>query len=283
MKTSNSEKSFVAKDGTVIGYRHMGSGPGLVLVHGGLQSAASFAKLGAALADRFTVSIPDRRGRGLSGAFRPDHSMATEIDDLSRLLAETGARNVFGLSAGALVALHTALVNPAVSRLALYEPPLEFGSVKPRCWAADYETALAKGNLAAAFVAALNGTGDDEPMTKLPAFFLTMLYAAMMRLRPGAGVDGGPPLATLIPTIHYDIALIAETAGDLDRFRNLRVAETLLLGGDRSKRYLTDALDALVTILPNATRVELQGAGHIAADNSGDPIRVATELRRFFA
>ena len=132
----SAERSFVANDGTVIGYRQSGSGPGLVLLHGAMQSAASFTDLGAALADRFTVLIPDRRGRGLSGPFRPDHCMATEIDDLGRLLAETGARNVFALSAGAVVAMHTALVNPAIARLALYEPPLEFGAVQPRYWAA---------------------------------------------------------------------------------------------------------------------------------------------------
>src|SRR5262249_47833276 len=208
--------------------------------------------------------------------------MATEIYDLSRLLTETGAHKVFGVSSGALVALHTALMNSAVSRLALYEPPLEFGSVKPRYWAPDYEMALAKGNLAAAFATVLKGTADDEPMMKLPTFILTPLFAVMMRLRPDAGVYGGPPLAALIPTVHYDIELVAETAGDLDRFRDLST-ETLLLGGDRSKGYLTAALDALITILPNATRVELNGAGHIAADNRGDPIRVAAELRRFFA
>lgn len=279
----SAEKSFVAKDGTVIGYRQLGSGPGLVLLHGAMQSAASFTDLGAALTDRFTIFIPDRRGRGLSGPFRPDHSMATEIDDLGGFLAETGAHNVFALSAGAVVALHTALVNPAISRLALYEPPLEFGAVRPRFWASNYERALTKGNLAAALVAALKGTGDDdEVLTKLPAFVLTPLFAAMMRLRPDKGVGDGPPLATLIPTVHYDIELIAETAGDLDRFKGLST-ETLLLGGDRSQGYLTAALDALVTILPNATRVEFKGAGHIAADNEGDPIRVATELRRFFA
>jgi len=104
----------------------------------------------------------------------------------------------------------------------------------------------------------------------------------MMRLRPNAAVGNGPPLATLIPTVHYDIELIAEKAGDLDRFRSLST-ETLLLGGDRSQGYLATALDALAAILRNATRVELKGAGHIAADNEGDPIRVAAELRRFFA
>ncbi|MDN3274292.1 alpha/beta hydrolase [Frankia sp. RB7] len=278
----SAERSIVASDGTAIGYRQSGSGPGLVLLHGAMQSAASFTDLGAALADRFTVLIPDRRGRGLSGPFRPDHCMATEIDDLGRLLAETGAQDVFALSAGAVVAMHTALVNPAISRLALYEPPLEVGAIQPRYWAASYEAALAKGNLPAAFAAALKGTGDDEIMTRLPAPVLTSFFAMMMRLRPNAAVGNGPPLATLIPTVHYDIELIAETAGDLDRFRRLST-KTLLLGGDRSQGYLTAALDALVKILPNAARVELKGAGHIAADNEGDPARVAVELRRFFA
>ncbi|MET4212046.1 pimeloyl-ACP methyl ester carboxylesterase [Bradyrhizobium sp. LA2.1] len=278
----SSERSFVANDGTVIGYRQLGSGPGLVLLHGALQSAASFTDLGAALANRFTVLIPDRRGRGLSGPFRPDHCMATEIDDLGRLLAETGARNVFALSAGALVAMHTALANPAIARLTLYEPPLEFGGVQPRYWAAGYEAALAKGDLPGALVAVLKGTGDNEIMTRLPAPVLKSFFAMMMRLRPNAAVGNGPPLATLIPTVHYDIELIAEKAGDLDRFRSLST-ETLLLGGDRSQGYLATALDALAAILPNATRVEFKGAGHIAADNEGDPIRVAAELRRFFA
>jgi len=278
----SAERSIVASDGTVIGYRQSGSGPGLVLLHGAMQSAASFTDLGAALADRFTVLIPDRRGRGLSGPFRPDHCMATEIDDLGRLLAETGARNVFALSAGALVAMHTALVNPAIARLALYEPPFEFGTVQPRYWAAGYEAAMTKRDLPAAFVAVLKGTGDDEIMTKLPAPVLKSFFAMMMRLRPNAAVGDGPPLATLIPTVHYDIELIAEKAGGIDRFRSLST-ETLLLGGDRSQGYLTAALDALVKILPNATRVELKGAGHIAADNEGDPARVAAELRRFFA
>jgi len=62
----SSERSFVANDGTVIGYRQLGSGPGLVLLHGALQSAASFTDLGAALADRFTwcMAAPIHDGHG---------------------------------------------------------------------------------------------------------------------------------------------------------------------------------------------------------------------------
>jgi pimeloyl-ACP methyl ester carboxylesterase len=47
----------------------LGRGPGVVLVHGGMQAAQNFTKLATVLADTFTVYVPDRRGRGLSGPF----------------------------------------------------------------------------------------------------------------------------------------------------------------------------------------------------------------------
>ena len=119
--------SFLSGDGTLMGYRQMGKGPGLVLLHGALQSSRSFTSLGAALSDAFTIYIPDRRGRGLSGPFGDNHSMRTETEDLEALLDKTGSHHVFALSAGALVALQCALESPAIHRLAIYEPPLEIG------------------------------------------------------------------------------------------------------------------------------------------------------------
>jgi uncharacterized protein (DUF2336 family) len=82
--------------------------------------------------------------------------------------------------------------------------------------------------------------------------------------------------------LHFDARLVAEMAGRLDSFRAVR-AETLLLGGSKSAVYLGAALDALSTVLPNWERIEFSGIGHIAADNSGAPKRVADELRRYFS
>ena len=115
--------SFLSGDGTLMGYRQMGKGPGLVLLHGALQSSRSFTSLGAALSDAFTIYIPDRRGRGLSGPFGDNHSMRTETEDLEALLDKTGSHHVFALSAGALVALQCALELPAIHRLAIYGLP----------------------------------------------------------------------------------------------------------------------------------------------------------------
>ncbi len=61
--------SVTSKDGTTIGYRQIGHGPGVVLVHGAMESALSHSQLAEALADTFTVCVYDRRGRGRSGPF----------------------------------------------------------------------------------------------------------------------------------------------------------------------------------------------------------------------
>jgi pimeloyl-ACP methyl ester carboxylesterase len=61
--------SVTSNYGTTIGYQQLGSGPGVILVHGAVSSSQLFMKLGAALSDAFTVYIPDRRSRGLSGLF----------------------------------------------------------------------------------------------------------------------------------------------------------------------------------------------------------------------
>src|SRR3989442_350066 len=72
----------VSKDGTIIGYRQVGHGPAVILLHGAMESAQSHMQLAEALADRFTIYLPDRRGRGLSGSYRKDHSIETDVEDL---------------------------------------------------------------------------------------------------------------------------------------------------------------------------------------------------------
>jgi hypothetical protein len=58
-------------------------------------------------------------------------------------------------------------------------------------------------------------------------------------------------------------------------------ARTLLLGGSKSPAYLKGVLNGLQKALPQATRIELKGVGHLAADNGGKPERVAAELKKF--
>src|SRR5437588_11902713 len=75
-----------SQDGTTIGYRQLGHGPGVVLVQGAMGSAQNFMQLTRALADAFTVYVPDRRGRGISGPYGEDYSIQKEVEDLDALL-----------------------------------------------------------------------------------------------------------------------------------------------------------------------------------------------------
>jgi pimeloyl-ACP methyl ester carboxylesterase len=271
-----------SRDGTPIGYRRLGAGPGLVLVHGGMQAAQNFMTLARLLGDTFTVHVPDRRGRGASGPYGDDYTIERDCEDLRALLAETGAHHVFGLSSGALISMKTALGSSAIHRLALYEPPLPIPGASLTDWIPRYEEELRRGDLAAAMVSVIKGTGDVGALeTSLPRFLLVPLLRLAIRVDEKRVQGDDVPISALIPTMRYDALIVGAQRGTLDDYRALST-EVLLLGGSKSHVYLRATLDALSTVLPNARRVELPGVGHIAADNTGKPEIVAAALRRFF-
>lgn len=274
--------AVLAPDGTTIGYRVVGSGPSVVLLHGAGQSSGSFSKLAKELSREFTVYVPDRRGRGLSGPCREDHGLLVEVDDLRAVLNESRARRVFGLSAGAVIAMEAALRIPEIERLAVYEPPLELDDTAQRAWVPRYERALASGDLASALVAVLKGTADRGVMPLIPRVVLVPLFR--LGIRASSRTPKPPGVVSpldLIPTIHFDAITVGEAAGPIERFRILR-CDVLLLGGSRSNRNLRAAVDGLAKVLPDARRVTFPGVGHTAADDSKQPELVANELRKFF-
>jgi pimeloyl-ACP methyl ester carboxylesterase len=211
-----------SKDGTTIGYRQAGDGPGVVVVHGSAQSSQNLMALATALSDRFSVYVPDRRGRGTSGPYGKEHGVGTEIDDLGALLDQTRAHNVFGLSAGAVIAIEAARTLPAITRLALYEPPLEFDGITQTSWLPRYEREMAAGRLAAALVTIMKGTADRTAFRVVPRFPLTGALSLAIRMTDGRPVPAGVVSPRdLIPTVHYDARTVLDAAGPLDRFAGL--------------------------------------------------------------
>lgn len=312
--------SVTSRDGTTIGYRRLGHGPGVIAVHGGMQAAQNLMKLAVVLADSFTVYLPDRRGRGLSGPPGSHYSLAAECEDIDALAQATGARNIFGLSSGAIIALQAALVLPAIGKAALYEPPLSVSGSTPTGWVARYDREVAQGTLGSAAITAARGTQTAPPALRfVPRIVMELPLNAALRLGgnratgPGSPTGGSParqaalrvlgwplrkaahrnqapgeaaghddvPLRALVPTVHYDAQLVLETEGTLHTFASTP-AEVLLLGGGKSPAYLKTSLDALASVLPRARRVELADCGDLVPDNSGDPARVARELRPFY-
>ncbi|MEU8631862.1 alpha/beta hydrolase [Amycolatopsis sp. NPDC048633] len=268
-------------DGTTIGYRRLGRGPALILVHGGMLASQHFTKLAAALSAEFTVCVPDRRGRGLSGPHGAGFGVRQEVEDLQALVAATGASRVFGLSSGALVVLRTALVTPALDRIALYEPPLSIDGSVPTAWLPRFDREVAAGRSAAALVTGMKGLAAEPSLfSRIPRFALVPLLTVGARLQ-GEGSPEEVPVEALIPTLHFDIQVIEELADTAADYAAIE-ARVLLLGGSKSARYLSRALGKLADVLPHARRVSLPGVGHSGPEDDGAPLVVAGELREFF-
>ncbi|WP_424532753.1 alpha/beta fold hydrolase [Sphaerisporangium viridialbum] len=267
-------------DGTTIGYRQRGRGPALILVHGGMQASQHFTRLAAALSTDFTVYVPDRRGRGLSGPHGDRFGVLREVDDLRALVAATGASRIFGLSSGALVTLRTALATPALDRVVLYEPPLSVDGSVPMDWVPRFDRETAAGKLASALVTALKGLGTEPVLGRIPRFVLVPLMAVGSRLQRDVPEDE-VPIEALVPTLHFDLRIVREMADTVKDYAALD-AQVLLLNGARSPAYFRVALDALSAVLPHSRRVSFSGLGHSGPDNDGDPPRVGEALRDFF-
>lgn len=277
--------SIMSADGTTIGYRQLGHGPAVILLHGGASSGYNHLQLAELLADAFTVYLPDRRGRGLSGPYGEDYCIQKDVEDMDALLTKTGAHFVFGVSGGALIWLQAALSLETIHKAVIFEPPLLVNDSLSLAYLARYEREVREGKLAAALITGMKGAQmGPRIMNALPRWLLELLTTMVMKSEEKKGAGGYVPMRELATMLHYDFQLVVEMSGKLECFRNLGT-EVLLLGGSKSPAYLKVALDALENVLPRVTRVELPGLDHAASWNTnrgGQPGPVAQALRRFF-
>jgi pimeloyl-ACP methyl ester carboxylesterase len=274
------------RDGTSIGFRQFGSGPGVILLHGSMSSGAHHTELAGLLADAFTVYVPDRRGRGLSGPYRPGHELEQEVEDIAALVDATGAQYLFGLSSGACIALHAARTMPTIRKAVIFEPPLFRDRAPAAAVLARFDEEMARGHVGAAMVTAMRGAEMGPAFFRaLPKWLTARLVRMGMDQESRRPANEYPTMAELALTLHYDFAVVTESSGRIDDYRSI-AAELLLMGGSRSPAFLRRALDDLERVVPSARRVDLDGLDHAASWNSdqrGHPEAVAHELRRFFA
>jgi pimeloyl-ACP methyl ester carboxylesterase len=275
-----------SRDGTTIGFRRFGRGPGLLLIHGSMSSGAHHTELARLLADTFTVYVPDRRGRGLSGPYRGRDPLGEELEDVAALLAATGTTNVWGLSSGACVALHAARTMPVIAKIGIYEPPLLPDRAQAEAILRTFDDEMARGKVGEAMVTAMRGAEMGPAWFRgLPKPLTARLVRMGMKQEAKRPAGEYPRMSVLGPLLHADFSIVAESSGRLDDYRSIR-AEVLLMGGSKSPAFLKRALADLARVLPAARRVELAGLDHAASWNSdlrGQPGPVAAELRRFFA
>jgi len=255
-------------DGTRLAYQRCGeSGPTLVIVTGAIQHRAvdpTLAELAHALSDRLSVVVYDRRGRGDSGDVKP-YAVEREIDDIAALLAlRDGESFLFGHSSGAVLAIEAARAGLPVARLAVYEPPLdtaESAAADPA--GADYLRRL-EAHLAA-------GRNDDA----LAQFMVEGVGMPPEAVEHMKSTPVWSQLASAAPSLPYDHAVMDSLSSGptLAEGRWASATQpTLVLSGDASMAFMTEAADLAARSLPNARRLTLAGQGHGAAALALEPV-----------
>ena len=275
-----------SSDGTIISYRQLGRGPGVVLVHGGMSSAQNHLELAQALADAFSVYLPERRGRCGSGPFGADYCIQKEVEDLEALLARTGSSNVFGVSSGGLIVLEAALSSPLIRKAAIFEPALFSDRSIPAAVLTRLDREIEAGKIAAALITGMKGAQMGPAILRaLPRRLLEFLANTAMKAEDKHPNTDYLPVRALAATLHYDSQLAVEMCCKVEPFKSVR-AEVLLMGGSKSPAYLKVSLDKLEQVLPKVRRIEFRGLNHAASwntDRGGRPKPVARELRQFFS
>ncbi len=274
--------SVPSADGTTIGYRQIGSGPGILLLPGGMLASQHYMRLATALASAFTVYVVDRRGRGLSGPHGDQYGMTKECEDVDALLAQTDTHFVFGHSSGGLIALQAALTLPRIHKVAVFEPPLSLHGSISTSWIPRFDREIAEGKLASALITFVKA----DNLSRLPRWVLLPLMKWYVQKEKQTLLPNDIPMEALIPTQRFDGLLVKEMDGSLENFAGMR-ADVLLLGGAKSPAFLRDIIDALNHTLPHVRRIEYPDLDHSAPNqsrpNQKGPERIAGDLRPFFS
>ena len=236
---------IMTPSGVTVSYITYGSGPPLVLVHGGFSDhVTNWQEVKPLLEDRFTVYAVARRGRGES-SLTQDHSIADEAADVAAVIRRIG-EPVFllGHSYGALCALGAAsLEADGVRKLVLYEPPAPDTAppeVVAKLWAfAERE--------------------DWDGMVE--AFMLDVVQVPPAEVReiratPFWAVWTADARATMNDLRAFNRYRVF----DATPYRTLAMPVQLLIGTESPRDlYVTDALAA---VLPDVRIDELEGQAH---------------------
>ncbi|HST63563.1 MAG TPA: alpha/beta hydrolase [Mycobacteriales bacterium] len=268
-----------ADDGRELWTEVSGTGPAVVLVHGGPGLWDMFGALAADLADRFTVWRWDQRGCGRSAPGGP-YTVERFVADLDAVVTAAGAPvAVLGHSWGAQLALRYALAHPdRVTRLVY----LAGTGLSPTAWKPAFHAAFVRRigpdaarllalreryDRAAAVLQWTADVADPARAEEIAEAMATPWFAVNMDVNAGIAAD---------VAAHWDEAALEEACRQL-------TVPTLILDGaaDIRPRW---ALDTLAAALPGVTRVTLPGVGHVpwleAPDAALPPLRAFLEAGR---
>lgn len=263
MSIAIEEQIVQSADGTEIGYKKLGSGPPVVLVHGGWNTSKHWLGVAEHMAESHTCFVMDRRGRASSGD-GDDYSLDREIEDINAVLDAAGpGAALLGHSSGAIYAIETAHRYP-VSGLVLYEPPLHF-----------------HGQEAERFVDRIRECVEDGRSADAATIFFK--EEAQVPDEQLAMLQGTPDWEVIVETAWTwvrEMDAILESELRVARYHDMQVP-TLLLYGILTQDHPSFATKALEKTLANARTAKLEGQAHSA--NRAVPDLVAQEVINFLS
>jgi pimeloyl-ACP methyl ester carboxylesterase len=246
---------IISADGTRIGLLTAGSGPALLLVHGGMGRLERWEPLWGPLTRWRRVTAMDRRGRASSGDTQP-YRLSKEFADVTAVAAslaaaEGGPVDVFAHSIGATVTVGAAAQGAPLRRIALYEPPGPPTVAGP--WRKRAVAQIEAGQPGAAMVTFLTEVVG-----------LTREQIEGLRDQPGA--------RDVLPIVSATLPREAEGLADVDlpALAAASTAPVLLMLGTASPPWAGDLTRALADVLPDSAIAELPGYGHEAVDTAPD-------------
>ena len=251
-------------DGTRIAYDTVGDGAAIVLIGGAFQYRSfdpTTAEMARQLATHgFTVINYDRRGRGESVATGP-FSLAQEIEDIYALIdASGGEASLYGSSSGGSIALAAAAAGLEVTKLALWEVPL------------DEEL----GPEGAEFLAGLRErivAGDNEKVVEYFMHDMPLEWVEGSRKS-----EAWPLMCAIAPSLEADSESLAwsQSAPRAELWATVK-QPTLVLLGEETLPIMSAAADSIVRALPNARLQRIA-----ATDHQWDPAVMVPVLADFF-
>jgi pimeloyl-ACP methyl ester carboxylesterase len=274
------EGTVCSADGTRIGFRRLGSGPAIMMVHGSVSTHTDWLPAARLLASRYTCYVMDRRGRRSSGAGHAPYAIEREIEDICAVLetaeveavkleaaeldAAGGQAVLAGHSYGAICALGAALRRP-VSKLILYEPPLPVGGAIAGAALAAYARAVSEGRLEEAMEIGL------REFTRLRPQVIAAIRASR----------GWPKLCKLAPTWTRELEAMDAEPASVEHYGALACPVLMLVGTLSPEHPFQMATRALACTLPDVRVEALAGQDHLGL--RGAPQLIARAMAEFLA
>lgn len=241
-----------AGDGTALGYLVTGTGPPLVLVHGGGTDHRCFDPLLPVFTERFTVIAYDRRGRGLSGDQPGVYSLAREATDLIELIEALSLDvpvRVLAYSYGGLVTLEALVRAPRhFEAVVLYEMPIGVPGMFPPGLVEDVRAQAAAGDR--------NGAARR---------FVRDTFC--LSDRTVDRFEQGPLWPTLLACIDEtvrELDAIVATPFVAERYQACTMPVRYLVDRDAGNRAFRVIAELVCTSLPTADVAHVRGIPHFA-------------------